>query len=251
MNNFRAKRGNLPSFCILHSAFSLLPQLNDLDDSDKNRGKKPIHKYFYDKIAEGEGDEDAEACFINANHLADCLGVGHKEYRAAEKKDAGVDYGAEKRGDDRGKELELRFKKPIYKSCDESAARALEKNGDNGAGNAEGEEESRAAGYENYDAEYESEPRADEGSAEAGTNGDRDQSDGGREGSEEGGVGREELKDNDEGRHHRCRDKSSCAFAVFCVFHKFLLAVVRLRGTTLNKFIFSSEEQIFNYFCYI
>ena len=209
----------------------------DLDDSDEIGREKPIHKYFYDKIAEGEGDENAKSCFINANHLADRLGVRHKEYRASEKKDAGVDDGTEKRGDDRGGEFKLRFKKLVDKSCNESTARALEKNGDDGAGNAEGEEESRAAGCEDYDAEYESEPRADEGAAEAGTDGDRDQSDGGREGSEEGGVGREELEDNDEGRHHRCRDKSSCAFAVFCVFHKFLLAVVRLYGTTLNKFI--------------
>ena len=209
----------------------------DLDDSDKNGGKKPIHKYFYDEIAEGEGNEDAEACTFYSYILGDLFCVGHKEYRAAEKEDACVDYGAEKRGDDRGKELELRFKKLVDESCDESAACALEKNGDNGAGNAEGEEESRAAGYENYDAEYESEPRADEWSADAGTDGDRDQSDGGRKGSEEGGVGREELKDNDECCHHRCCDKSSCAFAVFCVFHKFLLAVVRLYGTTLNKFI--------------
>ena len=229
MNNFRAKRGNLPSFCILHSAFSLLPQLNDLDDSDKNGREKAVHKYLYDKIAEGEGDEYAETCFINANHLADRLGVGHEEYCASEKEDSCVDDGAEKRGDDRGEEFELRFKKLVDESCNKATACALEKDGNDGAGDAEGEEESRAAGCEDYDAENESEPRADEGSADAGADGDRDQSDCGRKRSEEGGVGREELEDNDEGRHHRCRDKSSCAFAVFCVFHKFLLAVVRSR----------------------
>ena len=209
----------------------------DLDYSDKNGGKKSAHKQFDDDIGEGEGDENAEARTIDSNHIADCLCVGHKEYRTSEEKDAGVDDGAEKRCDDRGEELDLGCKNLEGKSCDKSAARALEKDGDNGAGNAEGEEESRAAGCEDYDAEYKSEPRADEGSANAGADGDRDQSDCGRKGSEEGGVCREELKDNDECRHHRCRDKSSCAFTAFCVFHKFLLAVVCFRNTTLNKFI--------------
>jgi hypothetical protein len=48
-------------FCPLSTNhWSLLPQFNYLNDSDKNGGKKPAHKQFDYEIGEGEGDENAD-----------------------------------------------------------------------------------------------------------------------------------------------------------------------------------------------
>ena len=202
-------------------------QLNDLQDSYKYGGKESVHKHFNDKIAECEGDEYAEARAFNSCVLSDLLRVRHKEYRASEQKYARVDDRTKKRCDYCREEFELGLKKLEYESRYEATRRALEKDGNNGAGEAESEEKCRAARSKNDNSEHESEPSADERTAKTSTDRDRDKSDRGRERAEECCVGCKQLKDDNESRHHCAQNKLASALRVFGVFHKFLLAVVR------------------------
>ena len=189
--------------------------LSDLQNSDKNGAENGAHKYLDDEVCKSKCDEHAESRLGNAAKLSYRLGVGHKEYCASEKEDSRIDKRAGERREDRGEEAELFIEKLIYKSGNKSRCSSFKKNGDNRSRDAECEEKCSAARYKYYDAENESEPRADSGSAETRADRYRNKSYSGLKGSEKFSVCSKKLKNYYECRHHRSQNKLICT-AVLC-----------------------------------
>ena len=71
--------------------------------------------------------------FIDTHKLANSFGIGHKEYCASEKENAGIYDGAKKCGNNCCHEFKLGLKKLECESGNKTASRALEEDGNDRA----------------------------------------------------------------------------------------------------------------------